>query len=136
MEMRGRFSTAEIALAVSALVALGGWAYQNGQTKAFESKGSEVETALGQIREIRSMKKVWGKKTPGSSIEGLRGVISSGKIERLDIGKESVALRAKGLDGRNLNHLLGKTMKLPLRFKEIYIKRNGDRYEMECQCKR
>lgn len=117
------------------LFALGGYFYKSSAQKSLQNTQTKTETAQTEIRQIRTLKRLWNTHGLESKLDRLKASISPEQLRRFDRRRHRLNLEIEKLEGRQLNRFLGRIGLLPLQVEHLTIERNGRLYRLECQCK-
>jgi hypothetical protein len=121
---------------VAALIWAGaGWAYRYTGERRLQQVREEVRSTAEEIGEITALKKRWESRGLERKLEALRKSLPAERIGSFRLEKRKLTLSLKGLEGRELNRFLSKLGGLPLRIDTLGIRRDGERYGLECRCK-
>jgi len=106
--------------------------YKQGQVSG--QLDSAAGTSVVELKEIISLKKVWGDKQTTKKVDKLKSLITPSKQTW---SKKSKKLTAsfKNLSNQELNKLVTKCMNLPVQIQKLEVKKLGESYQLEFKCK-
>lgn len=122
-------------LLLALAIALGGFLFKIGQQNALEKAQVEMQRTAAEIQETQALKKLWDSRKVAKRLGKLKGMLAGKTLERFELKRNRLKVKAKGLEGRTLNRFLGKIGALPVQIVSLEIARNGEKYGLECQCK-
>ncbi len=130
-----RHSTRLGFLLLALAIALGGWSYRHIQEQHLRIRKEESRTILTELATIKQLKKLWGGRGLSEKIDRLKRNLPPAAIKRFEKGRGKLRVQLSGMEGRALNRFLRAMGNLPLRIQSLEIRRQGERYDMECRCK-
>ena len=122
-----------IALA-ALLIMLFAYMYKHNQSSSYVEQAKTVQNSIEELKEVVSLKKIWGNKKISKKVEGLQTLVPASKVKW---SKKSKKLTASYTDlGANeLNKLITKVLNLPVVIVLLEVEKTGSSYRMELKCK-
>ncbi|HFQ60868.1 MAG TPA: hypothetical protein ENK39_01030 [Epsilonproteobacteria bacterium] len=124
----------ELIVLVAFVIMLGAYAYKHTQVTSQAQAIQKTQTALGELKEVIALKKVWANKKTGKKLAALQTLISASKVKWSKKGKKLTASYT-GLSANELNKLTTKILNLPVQIRLLDIQKIGANYNVEFKCK-
>jgi len=104
--------------------------HSSGQNGAISSAG----IALQELKEVISLKKIWGDKKIPKKIEKLRSIAAPSKT-KWHVESKKLSVSFQGLNTKEFDRLIVKIMNLPVEIQKLNIDSSGSIYNVEFKCK-
>ena len=124
----------ELIVLAAFVIMLGAYAYKHTQVTSQAQAIQKTQTALGELKEVIALKKVWANKKTGKKLAALQTLISASKVKWSKKGKKLTASYT-GLSANELNKLTTKILNLPVQIRLLDIQKIGANYNVEFKCK-
>jgi len=124
----------ELIVGVSLLFALVAFGYKMKQRSATVEVSQAMETEVATLREIGSLKKIWGDKRISEKLDRVRTLIPSSKVQWQKKGKKLTAVFSE-LKASEVNTLVTKFLNIAVQIESLKVKKRGENYSMEIRCK-
>ena len=111
--------------------------YKSYRHTKLQTSSAEATEMVSKIEDIATMKKLWQKNsTVAQKLNAIKTYLPAIKIKTLQIGKKKAHVLLEGLNGNELNSVAGKYLaSIPVQIVEMSIRRDGEYYRLELQCK-
>jgi len=124
----------ELIVVASLLFALAAFGYKMKQRSATVEVSQAMETEVATLREIGSLKKIWGDKRISEKLDRVRTLIPSSKVQWQKKGKKLTAVFSE-LKASEVNTLVTKFLNIAVQIESLKVKKRGENYSMEIRCK-
>ncbi|QOR61865.1 hypothetical protein ACM66Z_10700 [Sulfurovum sp. ST-21] len=124
----------ELIVGASLLFALAAFGYKMKQRSATAEVNRVMETEVATLREIGSLKKIWGDKRISEKLDRVRTLIPSSKVQWQKKGKKLTAVFSE-LKASEVNTLVTKFLNIAVQIESLKVKKRGENYSMEIRCK-
>jgi len=124
----------ELIVVASLLFALVAFGYKMKQRSATVEVSQAMETEVATLREIGSLKKIWGDKRISEKLDRVRTLIPSSKVQWQKKGKKLTAVFSE-LKASEVNTLVTKFLNIAVQIESLKVKKRGENYSMEIRCK-
>jgi len=128
-----RYQNELIAL-VAFVMMIGGYAYKHNQMTSQVQKVQQVQNAVGELKEVIALKKIWANKKTSKKLTALQSLIPASKVKWSKKGNKLTASYT-GLSSNELNKLTTKILNLPVQVRLLDIQKTGSTYNVEFKCK-
>ena len=111
--------------------------YRGHQHSSLQESSAKATAMVSKIEDVATMKKLWQKNsTISQKLQAIRSYLPAAKVKTLQIEKKKAHILLEGLDGNELNKVAGKYLaSIPVQIIEMSIRRDGEYYRLELQCK-
>lgn len=111
--------------------------YRGYQHNSLQESSTKATEMASKIEDVATMKKLWQKNsTVPQKLQAIKSYLSPAKVKTLQIEKKKAHILLEGLDGNELNSVTGKYLaSIPVQITEMSIRRDGEYYRLELQCK-
>jgi len=111
--------------------------YKGYRHTKLQTSSAEATEMVSKIEDIATMKKLWQKNsTVAQKLNAIKTYLPAIKIKTLQIEKKKAHVLLEGLNGNELNSVAGKYLaSIPVQIVEMSIRRDGEYYRLELQCK-
>lgn len=122
----------EILIGLSALLLLLAFVYKQGRVSS--GLDTTTGTSLQELKEVISLKKLWGDKKTTKRVDKLKTLVAPSKVKWARKSKKLTA-SFKGLNNQELNRLTSKIMNLAVEIQKLEVKNLSGSYHVEFKCK-
>jgi hypothetical protein len=126
--------TNELIVATALLFALAALGYKFSERTKMAESNQIMAKEVAVFQETVSLKKIWGDKHLGKKLESIRKLVPASKVKWQKKGKKLTA-RFSGLKPSEVNTLVTKLLNIAVQVETLKVKKNGDTYTLEIQCK-
>ena len=111
--------------------------YRGHQHSRLQESSTKATVMVSRIEDVATLKKLWKKNsTVSKKLQTIKTYLPPAKVKTLAIKKKKAHILLEGLDGNELNNVVGKYIaSIPVQITEMSIRRNGEYYRLELQCK-
>jgi len=134
MEVNLKRYANEAIVIVSIVFLVGAIIYRHGAVNSLHESRAEFDMASKEIKETISLRKLWSSKGLRRKIKSLGATVSPSSVKSMVIDRNKAKIVLTGLSGRELNSFLGKLAGMPVVFRRLDIRLEGEKYRMECIC--
>ncbi|RUM67115.1 MAG: hypothetical protein DSZ06_01955 [Sulfurospirillum sp.] len=124
----------ELIVGLAFLFLIIAFSYKHIQVSNQNSATSGASVALGELKDVIALKKVWGDKKNTKKVEKLQTLVSPSKVQWHKEGKKLTA-SFQGLSAQVFNRLIVKIMNLPVEIQKLEVRNTGSEYQVEFKCK-
>jgi len=121
-------------IAFSLLLLAGAVAFDYIQKKEFTQNLQRIKEDNFEVKKVASLQQLWKAKGMKSKIQRVLANIRANKKERVEFKRNKVDIKLNNLSDKELNRVLTKLSMLPIQFKKLQIRRNGQDFILECVC--
>ncbi len=111
--------------------------YRSYQHNSLQKSSAKATEMVSKIEDVATMKKLWQKNSAiPQKLQAIKSYLPAAKVKTLQIEKKKAQILLEGLDGNELNSVTGKYLaSIPVQITEMSIRRDGEYYRLELQCK-
>ena len=111
--------------------------YRGYQHNSLQKSSTKATEMVSKIEDVATMKKLWQKNSAiPKKLQAIKSYLPAAKIKMLQIEKKKAHILLERLDGNELNGVTGKYLaSIPVQITEMSIRRDGEYYRLELQCK-
>jgi len=122
----------EIIAGVALLLLLIAFVYKQGKVSGQTDTSASAE--LQELKEVISLKKIWGDKKITKKVDKLKTIVAPSKVKW---SKKSKKLTASftNLGNQELNRVIVNIMNLAVEIQKLEVKKLGSSYQVEFKCK-
>jgi len=122
----------EIIAGVALFLLLIAFMYKQGKVSG--QTDTSASTELQELKEVISLKKIWGDKKITKKVDKLKAIVAPSKV---NWSKKSKKLTASftNLNNQELNRVIVKMMNLAVEIQKLEVKKLGASYQVEFKCK-
>ena len=122
----------EIIAGVALLLLLIAFIYKQGKVSG--QTDTSASTELQELKEVISLKKIWGDKKITKKVDKLKAIVSPSKVKWTKKSKRLTA-SFSNLNNQELNRVIVKMMNLAVEIQRLEVKKLGASYQVEFKCK-
>ena len=122
----------EIIAGVALLLLLIAFMYKQGKVSG--QTDTSANTELQELKEVISLKKIWGDKKITKKVDKLKTIVSPSKVKWRKKSKKLTA-SFSSLNNQELNRVMVKIMNLAVEIQRLEVKKLGASYQVEFKCK-
>ena len=122
----------EIIVGVACLLLLIAFVYKQGKVSG--QTDTSANTALQELKEVISLKKIWGDKKTTKKVDKLKAIVAPSKVKWRKKSKKLTA-SFRNLNNQELNRVMVKMMNLAVEIQRLEVKKLGGSYQVEFKCK-
>jgi len=122
----------EIIAGVALFLLLIAFMYKQGKVSGQTDTSSSTE--LQELKEVISLKKIWGDKKITKKVDKLKAIVSPSKVKWTKKSKRLTA-SFSNLNNQELNRVIVKMMNLAVEIQRLEVKKLGASYQVEFKCK-
>jgi len=122
----------EIIAGVALLLLLIAFIYKQGKVSG--QTDTSANTELQELKEVISLKKIWGDKKITKKVDKLKTIVSPSKVKWRKKSKKLTA-SFSSLNNQELNRVMVKIMNLAVEIQRLEVKKLGASYQVEFKCK-
>jgi len=122
----------ELIAGIAFLLLMIAFVYKQGKVSGHTD--TSAGTALQELQEVISLKKIWGDKKMTKKVDKLKTIVAPSKVKW---SKKSKKLTASftNLSNQELNRVIVKIMNLAVEIQRLEVKKLGTSYHVEFKCK-
>lgn len=111
--------------------------YRGHQHSKLQESSAKATIMASKIEDVATLKKLWKKNSAvPKKLQSIKAYLAPAKVKRLEIKKKKAHILLERLDGNELNNVVGKYIaSIPVQITEMSIRRDGEYYRLELQCK-
>jgi len=122
----------EIIAGVALFLLLIAFMYKQGKVSG--QTDTSASTELQELKEVISLKKIWGDKKITKKVDKLKAIVSPSKVKWTKKSKRLTA-SFSNLNNQELNRVVVKMMNLAVEIQRLEVKKLGASYQVEFKCK-
>ena len=100
----------------------------------YKHKVIDIKKEAHEIKEVAKLQNLWSGRGVKSKLERVIRTLPSNKKSNIEFKRTKAKLSFVNLTDRELNRILGRLASLPVRFKNLTIKRVNENFNLECLC--
>lgn len=104
------------------------------QGKVSGHTDTNTGTSLQELKEVISLKKIWGDKKTTKKVDKLKTIVAPSKVKWSRKSKKLTASFTT-LSNQELNRVIVKIMNLAVEIQRLEVKKQGASYQVEFKCK-
>jgi len=124
----------ELIVALALLVAVVAFFYKQAQRSSIAEANRKMSKELAVFQETAGLKKIWADKEIGKRLDRLKGLVPQEKVSWKKRGKKLTA-SFQNLKPSEVNTLVTKFLNIAVQVVSLKVRKEGERYRMEIQCK-
>jgi len=124
----------ELIVGLTFLLLVIAFSYKQIQLEKQKIGATSAVASLKEVKDVISLKKIWGNKNISKKVEKLKTLVSPSKIKWHRQGKKLTA-SFQSIDAQELNRLIVKIMNLPVVIQKLEIHATSAVYQVEFKCK-
>ncbi|UFH59301.1 hypothetical protein [Sulfurovum mangrovi] len=124
----------ELIAGVSFLLMLGAFLFKQGEISGQEERARVLQDSVSELKEVISLKEIWGAKELGKKVKTLQSVVPSQKVKWQQKSKKVIA-SYQGLSVNELNSLMKKLLNLGVEIELFDVRKVSTYYNVELRCK-
>jgi len=124
----------ELIALTALLIMLFTYMYKHNQSSSHVEQAKTVQNSIEELKEVVSLKKIWGNKKISKKVEGLQTLVPESKVKWSKKNKK-LTTSYTDLSANELNKLITKVLNLPVVIVLLEVEKTGSSYRMELKCK-
>jgi hypothetical protein len=122
----------ELIAGIAFLLLMMAFVYKQGKVSG--QTDTSAGTALQELQEVISLKKIWGDKKTTKKVDKLKAIVAPSKVKWSRKSKKLTA-SFTNLSNQELNRVIVKIMNLAVEIQRLEVKKLGASYHVEFKCK-
>ena len=122
----------ELIVGIAFLLLMIAFVYKQGKVSG--QTDTSAGTVLQELKEVISLKKIWGDKKTTKKVDKLKTIVAPSKVKWSRKSKKLTA-SFTNLSNQELNRVIVKIMNLAVEIQKLEVKKLGASYHVEFKCK-